>query len=97
MGILNSTLIDWYFKLTSSNNHINNYEIDNFPIPVTYSRKADISILVQTFLATNDETILDKIDALVYDAYGISKSGDLLAKSDQVLKAPSEKKGMDSQ
>lgn len=92
MGILNSTLIDWYFKLTSSNNHINNYEIDNFPIPVTYSRKADISILVQTFLATNDETILDKIDALVYDAYGISKSGDLLAKSDQVLKAPSEKK-----
>ena len=94
MGILNSTLIDWYFKLTSSNNHINNYEINNFPIPVTYSRKADISILVQTFIATNDETILDKIDALVYEAYGISKSGDSLVESDQALKAASGKRDL---
>jgi Alw26I/Eco31I/Esp3I family type II restriction m6 adenine DNA methyltransferase len=30
--ILNSSLIDWRFKLTSTNNHINNYEIDDFPI-----------------------------------------------------------------
>lgn len=92
MGILNSTLIDWYFKLTSSNNHINNYEIDNFPIPTTYSRKAEISLLVQTFLTTKDETILDKIDALVYEAYGISKSGELLVEPDQLLSTTSERK-----
>ena len=30
--ILNSSLIDWRFKITSTNNHINNYEIDDFPI-----------------------------------------------------------------
>lgn len=30
--ILNSSLLNWRFKITSSNNHINNYEIDDLPI-----------------------------------------------------------------
>lgn len=72
MGILNSTLIDWYFKLTSSNNHINNYEIDNFPIPIEYGKKHKISDLVLKYLENNDENLLCEIDALVYEAYGIS-------------------------
>lgn len=31
-AILNSSLLNWRFKITSSNNHINNYEIDDLPI-----------------------------------------------------------------
>src|SRR5699024_1005450 len=34
LGLFNTSIINWYFKLTSSNNHINNYEIDTFPIPL---------------------------------------------------------------
>lgn len=30
--ILNSYLINWRFKITSTNNHINNYEIDELPL-----------------------------------------------------------------
>lgn len=30
--ILNSELLNWRFKVTSSNNHINNYELDELPI-----------------------------------------------------------------
>lgn len=30
--ILNSYLLNWRFKITSSNNHINNYEIDELPL-----------------------------------------------------------------
>lgn len=30
--LLNSSLLNWRFKVTSSNNHINNYEIDELPI-----------------------------------------------------------------
>jgi adenine-specific DNA-methyltransferase len=30
--ILNSKLLNWFFKLTSTNNHINNYELDELPI-----------------------------------------------------------------
>jgi len=30
--LLNSSLLNWRFKITSSNNHINNYELDELPI-----------------------------------------------------------------
>jgi len=30
--LLNSKLLNWRFKITSSNNHINNYELDDLPI-----------------------------------------------------------------
>lgn len=31
-AILNSSLLNWRFKITSTNNHINNYELDELPI-----------------------------------------------------------------
>ena len=43
LGLLNSSVMNWYFKMQSSNNHINNYEIDTFPIPLHYERKNEIS------------------------------------------------------
>ena len=88
MGVLNSTLIDWYFKLTSSNNHINNYEIDNFPIPVNYEKKNIVSDLVKEYIQTQDDDILQRIDALVYEAYGISQTGqttETLSNEDKVF------------
>lgn len=71
LGLLNSSLMDWYFKLTSSNNHINNYEIDSFPIPVNYEQKDQISELVKSYISTKDEATLNRIESLVYEAYGI--------------------------
>lgn len=34
-GILNSAVAEWRFRLTSSNNHVNNYEIDQIPLPAS--------------------------------------------------------------
>ena len=34
LGVLNSLLLDWRFKITNSNNHISNYEIDELPIAI---------------------------------------------------------------
>lgn len=76
LGILNSSLIDWYFKLTSSNNHINNYEIDDFPIPVGFDRKSDIETKVLEYMATKDAKLLPQIDKLVYEAYGLFELND---------------------
>lgn len=73
LGLLNSTLIEWYFKLTSSNNHINNYEIDSFPIPINFDKKKQLSKLVKIYLESHDDKLLTQIDALVYEAYGITK------------------------
>ena len=88
MGVLNSTLIDWYFKLTSSNNHINNYEIDNFPIPINYEKKDIISDLVKEYIKSQSDEILLKIDALVYEAYGISQTGQVAESLNNEDEAP---------
>lgn len=48
MGLLNSELYDWYFRVFSSNNHINNYEIDNLPIPnISIEDKHEMSKMVK--------------------------------------------------
>ena len=61
-------------KLTSSNNHINNYEIDNFPIPIHCNCKELIADTVRQYMDDPNENTLSKIDALVYSAYGITDS-----------------------
>lgn len=71
LGVLNSPLIDWFFKLSSSNNHINNYEIDAFPIPIKTGFCSMISEAVQAYLRSPEESLLLKINALVSAAYGI--------------------------
>lgn len=71
LGVLNSPLIDWFFKLSSSNNHINNYEIDTFPIPINTPLCGAISSAVQSYLHNPNDELLQKINALVNEAYGI--------------------------
>jgi len=34
LGLMNSSLWEWRFRLTSTNNHVNAYEIDAMPLPV---------------------------------------------------------------
>lgn len=73
LGLLNTKIINWLFKLTSSNNHVNNYEIDCFPIPVDAKEElSEISNLVRKYLDTDDVVILDKIERLAESAYGLN-------------------------
>lgn len=72
LGLFNTKIINWFFKLISSNNHINNYEIDNFPIPVVSPLLKDISELTKKYLKNNDETIIEKIEKLARKAYGLN-------------------------
>ncbi|MDA8233866.1 MAG: Alw26I/Eco31I/Esp3I family type II restriction adenine-specific DNA-methyltransferase [Clostridia bacterium] len=70
LGILNSSLMNWYFKLQSSNNHINNYEIDSFPIPIAYPHKAKLAGYVMAYIRDNSQqSLIDEIDALVREIY----------------------------
>ena len=71
LGVLNSPLIDWFFKLSSSNNHINNYEIDTFPIPIKTPLCAAISSAVKSYMQNPHDELLQKINAMVSEAYGI--------------------------
>ena len=71
LGLLNTRIINWLFKLTSSNNHVNNYEIDCFPIPVEAKELHSISESVREYLKKADDNIIEKIEVLAESAYGL--------------------------
>ncbi|GAA8912081.1 hypothetical protein HpEKA39_06620 [Helicobacter pylori] len=83
VGLLNSRLLDWLFRKTSTNNHVNLYELETLPIPqITKSNQptADkIIALVDKILAVKEKdpkaNILElekEIDALVYRLYNLT-------------------------
>ena len=53
-------------------NHINNYELDELPIPLFSSKLQEISNNVQEYLLCRDSELLLNIDSLVNEAYGIT-------------------------
>lgn len=83
VGLLNSRLLDWLFRKTSTNNHVNLYELETLPIPqITKSNKptADkITALVDKILQAkekdpkaNTQELEKEIDALVYQLYNLT-------------------------
>ena len=80
LGLLNSTLLNWYFKVFSTNSNVNGYEVDNFPIPdILKVNQKPITNLVSRILAakrTNpvaDTSALEReIDQLVYQLYDLT-------------------------
>ncbi len=81
VGLLNSRLLDWLFRKTSTNNHVNLYELETLPIPqITKSNKptADkITDCVKQILAlkekdANTQQLEKEIDALVYQLYNLT-------------------------
>jgi Alw26I/Eco31I/Esp3I family type II restriction m6 adenine DNA methyltransferase len=78
LGILNSKLLDWYFRKTSTNNHVMGYEIEQLPIPnISTKQQQPINSLVNYILFlknANNDTVLpiyfeNIIDACVYELY----------------------------
>jgi Alw26I/Eco31I/Esp3I family type II restriction m6 adenine DNA methyltransferase len=44
LGLLNSSLFEWRFRLTSTNNHVNAYEVDGLPLrPIALATEEGIS------------------------------------------------------
>lgn len=67
--ILNSSVLNWRFKITSSNNHINNYELDELPI-------IDLDKVDSKFSYSSQE----ELDEYIGTLYGLSKEErDLIA------------------
>jgi len=78
LGILNSKLLDWYFRKTSTNNHVNGYEIEQFPISKNIEKPQQPFIkLVETIIekkkAGQDSSKEEaEIDAMVYKLYELT-------------------------
>ena len=81
IGILNSKLMDWCFRKTSTNNHVGGYELEALPFPskIPGKSKEAISALVDRLLvaiqknpAADTAAFERKIDELVYALYGLT-------------------------
>ena len=80
LALLNSKLLDWLFRKTSTNNHCNMYELVDLPVPsATPAQQNPIIALVDKILAAKKanpqaDTSAEehKIDLLVYHLYGLT-------------------------
>lgn len=75
LGILNSLLLDWRFRVTNSNNHVGNYEISELPIAIpSLNQKKTIEELVrnnQQIMSTEGNA---KLNLAVFKLYQIEES-----------------------
>lgn len=86
LGILNSAVLDWFFRIENSNNHVANYEIDNFPFPPN-EKWFDLIIslthqLTEARASGNEnrcEWLSDLLEAAVALAYNLKPDSELRA------------------
>jgi Alw26I/Eco31I/Esp3I family type II restriction m6 adenine DNA methyltransferase len=73
VGALNSAILEWRFRLTSSTNHVGNYEIDALPLPVpSKGFVAEVGRLVDRLLRNPRDAEADReLDDLWFEAYGL--------------------------
>ena len=80
MALLNSRFMDWFFRITSTNNHVQGYQLEQLPIPLmTATDREQLGRLAANVMqakATNpaaDTSALEAdIDHLVYQLYGLT-------------------------
>ena len=87
LAIINSKLLNWFFKRTSTNNHVNIYELENLPIRM-FSKDVGIEVkhLVSEMIHLKSESnpnasliergisIQNSLDVIVFDLYGINSA-----------------------
>ncbi|MFT0533748.1 Alw26I/Eco31I/Esp3I family type II restriction adenine-specific DNA-methyltransferase [Castellaniella hirudinis] len=85
LGLLNSAVFDWYFRIENSNNHVGNYEIDNFPLPSESRWEGLIAALAYQIESTAQSSrganlpdwMTDLLEAVVGLSFGLSVDDEL--------------------
>ncbi len=80
LGILNSKLLNWYFKLFSTNSNVNGYEVDALPVAMCSQGEqeqiANLATKIRSARQHNAEAdtsgLEREIDELVYALYGLT-------------------------
>ena len=81
VALLNSNFMDWFFRITSTNNHVQGYELEQLPIPaMTAADRRRLSGLANRVIEAkaadpDSDTTADEeeIDRLVYALYGLTE------------------------
>ena len=78
LALLNSKLLNYIFKLQSTNSNVNGYEVDNLPIAISADPQKYIDLVCSILFAKrqipNADTSIEEqtIDKMVYKLYGLS-------------------------
>jgi len=74
VGVLNSAVLEWRFRLTSSTNHVGNYELDALPVPAADADLVrTVNGLVDRLLSDPLDWEVDReLDEVWFDAYGLA-------------------------
>jgi len=70
LALLNSSLWEWRFRLTSTNNHVNSYEIDSMPMPpisfeIPKNRQAMFKALKAFYESNKYDEIVSSLDLYI--------------------------------
>ncbi len=98
VGLLNSRLLDWLFRKTSTNNHVNLYELETLPIPqITKSNQPTAHKITDGAKAileakekdpkVNTQELEKEIDALVYQLYNLTDEEIKIIEEGQEIKS----------
>jgi Alw26I/Eco31I/Esp3I family type II restriction m6 adenine DNA methyltransferase len=73
LGIINSRLIDWRFRMTSSTNHVGNYELAALPIPAPDGESASeiIELTAALLRKPGRSSLDDRLELAVRSLYGL--------------------------
>lgn len=75
LGVLNSNIVNWYFKIFSSNSHVNNYQIDLLPLPIVSLEKVkELSSLVKEMVSNPSTELVKKINQKVINYFKNSEA-----------------------
>ena len=80
LALLNSKFMDWYFRITSTNNHVQGYELERLPIPAMSDTDCEelnnlteqVMEAKRTNPAENVCELEKQIDQIVYLLYGLT-------------------------
>ncbi|WP_120968955.1 DUF7149 domain-containing protein [Helicobacter pylori] len=100
VGLLNSRLLDWLFRKTSTNNHVNLYELETLPIPQITEKNQELADKItdgaKQILAlkekdpkANTQRLEKEIDALVYRLYNLTDEEIKIIENGQWIKSDS--------
>ena len=85
LGILNSKLLDWFFRKTSTNNHVNGYEVESLPITKNNNNNKELEEITKKIInliaentnnteenQKNINLYQQEIDKIVYKLYDLT-------------------------
>ena len=80
LALLNSRFMDWFFRITSTNNHVQGYELEQLPIPsLTSATRRRFEGLAERIVraksiddSQDTSTLESEIDVIVYELFDLS-------------------------